>query len=231
MIVIAGNEPFSQGRTDYRDSCREAIERGIIVNTIFCGGYQEGLQSGWKAGADLADGQYLAINADQTPPPITAPQDVEIARLSDEMNRTYIAYGKDGASGKARQKEQDLNAAGVSGEVMAQRAAAKAAPQYSNSAWDLVDAKKAGAVKLEDLDEAELPQEMKGMSTPERQDYVAATQKKREALQQRIARLHAERQRFVADKQKTGAAAGTLDEAILRALRDQAAAKRFRFEK
>ena len=117
MIVIAGNEPFTQGGIDYRDSCREAIGRGIIVNTIFCGNYQEGLQSGWKAGADLADGQYLAIDADQTPPPIAAPQDEEIARLSREMNRTYVAYGKDGAGGKARQKEQDLNAAAVSGEV------------------------------------------------------------------------------------------------------------------
>ena len=27
----------------------------------------------WKAGADLADGQYLAIDADQTPPPISRP--------------------------------------------------------------------------------------------------------------------------------------------------------------
>ena len=198
MIVIAGNEPFTQGRIDYRDSCREAIGRGIIVNTIFCGNYQEGLQSGWKAGADLADGQYLAIDADQTPPPVAAPQDNEIARLSGEMNRTYIAYGKDGAGGKARQKEQDLNAAGVSGEVMAQRAAAKAAPQYSNSAWDLVDAKKAGAVKLEEMTEAELPEEMKEhVGRKNGNGYVAAMQKKREALQEKIARLHEERERFV----------------------------------
>jgi hypothetical protein len=231
MIVIAGNEPFSQGGTDYRASCREAIAGGIIVNTIFCGGYQEGLQSGWKTGADLADGRYLAIDADHTPPPVSAPQDDEIARLGQKLNGTYIAYGKDGGAGKLRQKEQDMNAAAVSGEALAQRAAAKAAPQYSNSAWDLVDAKKAGAVKLEELNEAELPQEMKGMSLKEREAYVASTGEKREALQKQIARLHAERQRFVSEKQKNGAAAGTLDEAILRALREQAAAKSFRFEK
>jgi hypothetical protein len=231
MIVIAGNEPFSQGQTDYRDSCREAIERGIIVNTIFCGGYQEGLQSGWKAGADLADGQYLAIDANQTPPPITAPQDVEIARLSDEMNRTYIAYGKDGAGGKARQKEQDLNAAGVSGEVMAQRAAAKSAPQYSNPAWDLVDARKAGAVKLEEMAEAELPLEMKGMSAQQKNDYVAALQGRRETLQKKIAGLHEERERFVKNKRQNQAAASTLDAAIIQALRDQATGKNFSFDK
>jgi len=231
MIVIAGNEPFSQGATDYRTSCREAIAGGIIVNTIFCGSYQEGVQTDWKAGANLADGQYLAIDADHTPPPVSAPQDKELARLSQELNQTYIAYGKSGAAGLERQSAQDKNAAGVSGEVLAQRAAAKAAPQYSNSAWDLVDAKKAGAVKLEEMAEAELPLEMKGMSLKEREAYVATSQEKREALQKQIARLHAERQRFVSEKQKSGAAAGTLDEAILSALRDQAAAKSFHFEK
>jgi hypothetical protein len=231
MIVIAGNEPFTQGTIDYRSSCREAIARGIIVNTIFCGAYQEGLRTDWKAGADLADGRYLAIDADHMPPPISAPQDEEIARLSQELNQTYIAFGKDGSSGKLRQKEQDLNAAAVSGEVLAQRAAAKAAPQYNNSSWDLVDAKKAGAVKLEELDEADLPQEMKGLTVKEREAYVAAMQEKRSLLQKKIARLHNERQRFAEDKLKNQALAGTLDAAIIRALRDQAAAKDFSFAK
>ena len=37
-IFIAGNEPFTQGSVDFHASCRAAIERGIVVNTIFCGG-------------------------------------------------------------------------------------------------------------------------------------------------------------------------------------------------
>ena len=231
MIVIAGNEPFSQGAIDYRNSCRQAIARGILVNTIFCGSYQEGLQTGWKNGADLADGQYLAIDADHTPPPITAPQDQEIARLSREMNRTYLAYGSEGASGKARQNEQDRNAASLNSEVAAQRAAAKAAPQYSNEAWDLVDAKKKGQVKLEEMTEAELPEEMKGMTAGERNEYVSALQGKREALQKKIARLHDERQRYVTDKLKNQEAASTLDAAIINALRLQAKEKNFNFDK
>lgn len=231
MIVIAGNEPFSQGAIDYKNSCRQAIARGIMVNTIFCGNYQEGLQTGWKSGADLADGQYLAIDANHTPPPIIAPQDNEIARLSREMNQTYLAYGREGASGKERQKEQDKNAASLSSEVAAQRAAAKAAPQYSNSAWDLVDAKKTGQVKLEEMAEADLPEEMKGMTVKERNEYVSALQGKRETLQKKIARLHEERQRFVKDKLKNQAAASTLDAAIIRVLRLQARAKNFSFDK
>jgi hypothetical protein len=231
MIVIAGNEPFTQGAVDYRFSCREAISQGIIVNTIFCGDYQEGLRTDWKAGADLADGQYLAIDANQAPPPVSAPQDKEIARLNRELNTTYLGYGKDGTGGLARQKEQDLNAASLSPEVAVQRAAAKSASQYDNSSWDLVDAKKSGQIKLEEMTEAELPQEMKGMSVRERNEYVASKQNKRETLRNEIARLHDERERFVKDQLKNQASAGTLDEAILHALHLQAAAKNFKFGK
>jgi hypothetical protein len=231
LIFIAGNEPFTQGATDYRRACREAIQRGIVVNTIFCGSYQEGVQTEWKAGADLADGQYVAIDADNAPPPVSAPQDPELARLSRELNQTYIAFGQGGAAGLERQSEQDKNAAGVSGEVLAQRAAAKAAPQYNNSAWDLLDAKKAGTVKLEEMSDAELPKEMKGMTPAQRSAYVAARQKQRDELQQRIVRLSGEREQYVRAQLKNGAAAGTLDDAILRALRAQAAGKNFSFGK
>jgi hypothetical protein len=229
LIVIAGNEPFTQGTTDYRDSCREAIARGIVVNTVFCGSYQEGLQSAWKAGADLADGQYVAIDADHTPPPVSAPQDDEIARLGRELNGTYVAFGREGGNGKKRQEAQDTNAAAVSREIAVQRVAAKAAPQYNNSAWDLVDACKAGTVKLEELREGELPAEMKGMSAGERLGYVDAMRMQRETLQKKIAALHAARERFVRENMKKQAGAGTLDEAILGALRRQAAAKNFAF--
>jgi hypothetical protein len=231
LIFIAGNEPFTQRTVDYKNSCRDAIGRGIIINTIFCGNYQEGVQTNWKDGSDLADGQYLAINADQTPPPIVAPQDAEIARLNQELNGTYLAFGSNGASGKERQKEQDKNAALMSSEVAAQRAAAKAAPQYSNSTWDLVDAKKGGQVKLEEMKDEELPVEMKGMSVKERIEYVAAMQGKRDTLQKKIAGLHSERERFIESSQKNQPSANTLDSAIISALRQQAALKNFIIKK
>ena len=40
-IFIAGNEPFTQGPVNYTDSCKAAITKGIIVNTIHCGGEGE----------------------------------------------------------------------------------------------------------------------------------------------------------------------------------------------
>jgi hypothetical protein len=53
-IFIAGNEPFTQGTVDYRKSCKRAIERGIVVNTIHCGNSQEGIKDHWQNGPQLA---------------------------------------------------------------------------------------------------------------------------------------------------------------------------------
>jgi len=34
VIFIAGNEPFTQGPVDYRQACKAAISKNIVVNTI-----------------------------------------------------------------------------------------------------------------------------------------------------------------------------------------------------
>ena len=62
VIFIAGNEPFTQGSVDYRKSCKAAISKGIMVNTIFCGREGEGIDTKWKDGAMLADGKLMNID-------------------------------------------------------------------------------------------------------------------------------------------------------------------------
>ncbi len=42
FIFIAGNEEFTQGTTSYKSACDLAVNQNVIVNTIFCGNYQEG---------------------------------------------------------------------------------------------------------------------------------------------------------------------------------------------
>ena len=230
VIFIAGNEPFTQGTVDYRKTCKAAIENGIIVNTIFCGNEQEGVKTNWKDGADLADGQYMTIDHNKKVVHISAPQDKELAKLGQTLNETYIAYGTAGKKKKEMQKRQDSNAASVGGAVMVQRSVAKASKQYSNAGWDLVDADKEGAVKVEELEEEALPEEMKKMTPNERKRYVDEMQKKREKIQQKIKTLKKERDAFVAKKRKAQAQDKTLDSAMISAIKQQAGKKKFKFE-
>ncbi len=231
VIFIAGNEPFSQGGINYKDSCKDAISKGIIVNTIFCGNYQEGIQTFWKDGADLADGKYINIDHNQKIVHIPAPQDKELAELGSKLNDTYVAYGSKGREKKERQRAQDANASGAGAPVMAQRTIAKASAQYNNSTWDLVDAEKDGSVKAEELDEDQLPEEMKKMSKDERKAFIQKKMKEREDIQKKINQLRQERDKFVAAKQKQMAGDSTLDSAVINAVREQAQDKKFKFEK
>ncbi len=232
VIFIAGNEPFTQGSVDYKIACKEAISRGIIVNTIHCGDYETGVRTFWKDGADLADGKYMNIDQNQKIAYVSAPQDKRIIELGKELNKTYVAYGVGGAAKKERQAMQDKNALAVSGEVMAQRAAAKSSAQYSNVSWDLVDAEKEGKVKVEELKDEDLPEEMKKMTKEERKAYIEKMKKQRSEIQNEIQKLTKERDRYVAEKRKEMAAGDkTLDSAVITAIREQAEKKNFEFEK
>ncbi len=231
VVFIAGNEPFTQGDVDYKTACRSAIKKGIVVNTIFCGNYEQGIRTSWKDGADLADGKYMNIDHNQKIVHISAPQDKTIVELGQELNQTYIAYGKAGKGKKERQKRQDKNALSVNEEVMVQRSVAKSSPQYSNTTWDMVDAIKEGKVKIEDMKEEDLPEELKKMNKKERKEYVEKMQKKREAIQKKIKKLNQERQKYVLEKRKQISGEQTLDEALVKAIKEQASKKNYKFEK
>ena len=229
LIFIAGNEPFTQGKVDYKAACKEAISKGIIVNTIFCGDYKEGIDTWWKDGADRSDGKYMNIDQNQQIVHIDAPQDEEIMQLSDELNKTYIAYGREGKKFKERQAEQDKNAMSLGAGVYTQRAVTKSTGQYKNIAWDLVDAEEEGAVNIEELKEEELPEEMKGMNTKERKAYIEEKATMRKDLQEKINKLNVERRKYVAE-QRSQLQDNTLDAAIINAIIEQAQKKNYKFE-
>lgn len=231
-IFIAGNEPFTQGPVNYADSCKAAITKGIIVNTIHCGAEREGINTKWKDGADLADGKYLVIDQNRAIVSIEAPQDKEIAKLGTALNSTYLAYGVDGRLGAGRQVAQDANVATLapaSGAVV-QRSLAKASANYQNAAWDLVDAVKDKDFKLAEVKAEQLPAEMQKMNTDERKAYVETKSKERAEMQAKIQTLNKDREKYVAARIKEIAGTNTLDAVIISAVREQSAKRNFQFE-
>ncbi len=231
-IFIAGNEPFTQGPVNYTESCKAAITKGIIVNTIHCGDEAQGKNTKWKDGADLADGKYLVIDQNHAVVSIEAPQDQEIAKLGVELNKTYLAYGVEGKLGAGRQVAQDANVltlAPASG-ALAQRAVAKASANYRNSSWDLVDAVKELKADVSKLKTEELPAEMQKLSTEERKAYVETKAKERAEMQTKINELNREREKYVATRMTEIAGTSTLDAVVISAVREQSAKRNFKFE-
>jgi hypothetical protein len=235
-IFIAGNEPFTQGEVDYRESTKKAIEKGIVVNTIHCGNYQAGIDGQWRDGAKLAEGDYLNIDQDRTVVHIDAPQDEIIIKLNAQLNETYLWYGERSQRVErlSNQAAQDRNAAEMAPSVAVQRANAKISKAYSNVGRDLVDSVAEDEAVLDQVPEAELPEAMQEMRQDERKAHVDEMAKKRAELQKKIAELNAERAAYIAsEKAKRAEAAGqadaekTLGDAMLEAIDRQLEASGF----
>jgi hypothetical protein len=231
VIFIAGNEPFTQGKVDYRISCKTAVTKGIIVNTIHCGGEQIGIDSKWKDGAIVADGRFLNIDQNRQVVHIEAPQDKEITELGIKLNDTYIGYGSYGITNTLRQSQQDTNASNVSKEAAIQRSVAKSSRNYSNADWDLIDGIKDNRVKLEELETKALPENMRKMSRKEQKGYVENMAKERSRIQTKIVELNTLRKKYIAEQmKKQHGSQKTLGSAAIRAVREQAEKRNFKFK-
>jgi Mg/Co/Ni transporter MgtE len=97
----------------------------------------------------------------------------------------------------------------------------------------LIEALAGKKVKLQDLNEAELPAELKKLSPEEREAYISEKQKERKQIQLLIQELTKKRKQFIAaemKKQKNQAQDNTFDAAVIRVIRSQAKKKNFQFE-
>jgi len=229
MIFIAGNEPFTQGKLDYKDASANAKEKDIIVNTIFCGNYDQGISTMWKKGAVLTGGEYMAIDHNRQVVHIDTPYDDVIIRLNSKLNNTYISYGSVGRQKKELQSIQDANAAELEDVVAVKRAVSKSSRLYKNSQWDLVDAAEDDESIISELKDNELPEELQGKSKSEIEAYVKQRKTEREAIQKQIQELNAKREVYIAEHQKEET--GELENAMLSAIKNQASKKNFTWDK
>jgi hypothetical protein len=229
MIFIAGNEPFTQGGVSYRIACSLAKEKGVVVNTIYCGNIDEGLRTDWKSGADLTGGSHMSIEQDRKTVYIATPYDDRISALNDKLNDTYVYYGTSGYSKKEAQAVQDRNAESYGQANKVERAVSKSSHAYRNSTWDLVDAAKDDAKVIEEVKEDQLPKEMKGMSVTERKSYVAQKSLERSKIQEEIQTLNKKRQDFIASQAASSTNDSSLDAAMIKAVKEMAKQKNLNF--
>ena len=226
MIFIAGNEPFDQGPSNYKGAAANAKEKDIVVNTIFCGDYQQGISSYWKNGAALTNGEYMAIDHNQEIVQISTPYDEVIITLNKKLNTTYISYGAMGQSKRMAQVKQDENAMELEEVVAVKRAVSKSSSLYNNKKWDLVDATNDAEFEISSIEKEELPVELQDKTEAEIKSYIDSKKVEREKIQQEIQELNTKREAYIA-KNQNDTHEGALENVMLRAIKKQASAKNY----
>jgi Mg-chelatase subunit ChlD len=225
IIFLVGDAPPHMDYPDdvkYPVTCKKACEKGIIINTIQCGGDAECTKS-WKDIAVKAEGTYAAIPQTGGVLAIATPYDKELGDLNAKLSRSTVAFGAPGARAEATTKARAAEA--LPAESGADRVAA-GAKLGRLATYDLVDAVKEGRVKLDELKDDQLPEEMRKMTKGERKEHLAKVAKDREELNKKVIELDKKRNDFIQEemKKKGKDAKDSFDEQVLGTLRKQAKA-------
>jgi hypothetical protein len=231
MIFIAGNEGFNQGAVPFSSSIAQAIEKDVVVNTIFCGDWNTGTQLKWKEGATLGKGQYMNLDHNQKSIYVATPYDDQILNYNHLLNDTYIAFGRQGYENKAVQMHMDEAVQEVSTQANVKRTLAKSSANYRNSSWDLVDALDNEEMKekvLTDENIKTLPDSIRTKSKKEITAFAKAKKQERTYIQNKIKELNQKRDQYIATQELTET--NGLESAMFKAIKKQSVSKNYKWE-
>jgi uncharacterized protein YegL len=205
LIFLVGDAPPAQRNDDWNFNhwAKRAAEKHIVVNTVRCGGDPE-TEKSWKLAAKVTDGQYESLVQSGGMVAVATPYDAELAKVNAEIARKTMYAGKKEAQVANRARAEQMAALapeaaaermqflkttrGV-GKAPAAAAAVSSAPEAVAGAVDLTAQPEALASVKDD----ELPAELKGLDAKGREAKVKQLADERKALEEKAAKLAAER--------------------------------------
>jgi hypothetical protein len=235
VIFLVGDAPPHMdyaNEVQYPETVRLALARGITVNAVQCGTWNE-TERVWKEIARAGEGSFAAIAQDGAMAAIETPMDERLTALSAELAGTVLPYGDASEQSEMRRKLR------LAAEAPAPSAAArlsyldKSGEGAVSGRADLVDAVRNGEVKLDELDDTELPEPLQSMDAAQREVYVQQVLAKRNAIQKRISALVKKRDDYVKselDRLEAEGAGDGFDRKVGEMIRSQAARVGIRYE-
>lgn len=242
IIFLVGDAPPHEDygdAFDHNSLAKDAITKDIIINAIRCGGDAKTGQV-WEEIAKKAEGTFVTIEQTGGVVAIATPYDKELADLGGKLGGTRVGFGgaerRKGLEAKEKDAEEALR--GATDDAKADRAAAMGKAAGAPSAGegggmfggDLVGAVENGSVKLKDVKDEELPEDLKKMSPEERQKYVDAKIAERAELRKKIEELDGKREKFLAEEREKKGGKDGFDSAVSKAIHEQAEKKGLKFE-
>jgi von Willebrand factor type A domain len=234
LVFVCGNEPVNQDKTvNLSDVAEQAKKAGVLVNTVYCKWGHDQEIAPWAEFAASCKGKQVVIDQNRAAKEVIVKTefDDQIIKLGEELNKTYVAYGKDGVNKALNQLKQDQNAAdlkpaapGAGAGAAIARAESKASELYKNAGWDLIDRMKEKDFDLKKLKDEDLPKELKELKPEEREAYLKKKATERDELKKKIADLSAQRAKKVAEekaKQPKNEQEKALDEALKSIIQEQ----------
>ncbi len=224
IVFLVGDAPPQNyvQEPDVLTTTAEAVRKNMIVNTIQCGAIS-GTREIWQNIALRGEGKYFAIAQDGGVQAITTPYDTKLAQLAGKIGKTYITYGSLSTQrlNSVRQSAAEVTiTADASMGAQADRAVNKAVNSFSYDG-DLIQDVENEVVKIEDVKESQLPEELKKLSSAERKKEIEKRIAERKKIRAEILTLSKQRDEYLATERKKTNRQEGFDAAVARALEEQ----------
>ena len=229
IIFLVGDAPphmdYPNG-PKYPDLCREAAKKDLIINTIQCGEMAE-TKPIWQEIAKLSEGSYVGISQSGNVAVISTPMDKELSRLNERIGATLIPYGDSKLQAEVHAKYAMAASAPVA--AMADRLTYNSKTgRAMQGRGELVDALNEKTIKLEEIDQKQLPAEFQKLGRTDLQKRITKARDERADLQKQIVDLSKKREAYIQTENKRLAAEGkgdAFDQKVTETLHAQAAKK------
>jgi uncharacterized protein YegL len=231
VVFLVGDAP---PHMDYQDDVKypqvvaAAAAKGIVVNTIQCGGLSDTVAP-WQQIAALGHGRYFTVEQAGSAVAVETPFDSRIATLAAELDDTRLYYGSaDEQAAMAAKVEATTRLEEEASVAARARRGAFNVTSAGNANLlgdrELVDDVASGRVDLAAVPPAQLPASVAALPEEAQRKLLAETAEKRDELKRQIADLAAQRDAYIeAQVDADGGAAASLDQQIYDAVREQAA--------
>lgn len=231
MFLVGDAPPHNDydNTVDTLTTATNAIQKGIIVNTIQCGNLAVTTQA-WEAIARRGDGQYFAIPANGGVQAVATPYDEQLGELANKLGATFVSYGFAGeVDSEAKRTVVARQAAATETRVLRDAPAPAKAERAVNKVLsdkayvgDLLQDIENGSLKIEAINPADLPASFQSMSPDERRQEIEKRLAERRQLRSQIISLSKQRADYIAAQEKKNGGKGSgFDVVVTKAVQQQ----------
>lgn len=203
-IFVVGDCPphMDYNEVRYTESCKMALEKGIVINTIKLGSSCAGAIPHFKKMASCSGGEFLQLSQNANDVVIVTPYDKHIKEVSKSIDESKVYYGskKEQVYNNAR-KEKSLELYDKSSVSSTSERAKYNTSKSGKKNWmgdkEMVSDFKNGKVDIEEIDMEELPAVYAGKSKEEIKLELTKKAKEREVKVNELRDLTEKRNSYV----------------------------------
>ena len=230
IVFLVGDAPphmdYAQD-TKYPVTLSVAKQKDIIVNAVLAGNAAD-TERVWRDIAQNGNGRFIPIPQDGGQiVVIETPYDQDIIILQREINGTVIPYGPREMQKRTEDQTRQLSKVAAAAPAQASEMASyinkrSKATSEAVTGGDLVADVSAGRNSVAAVKEEELPETLRAMKPEQRLDEVNKQMNQRKALNERLAVLVAQRDKYVAEQlAKASPRASSFDRVVADTLKAQ----------